>query len=94
MPGRHRTKDDPRNRLFTSAQTGPTHPRYGCGMRVNSENVYRLTVTAHRLPQGISACRSALALAFSQMARPQSGRTARREAFQAAIAHAAESAQI
>ena len=65
-------------------------------MRVNSENVYRLTVTAHRLPQGISMVPlPRLALAFTQMAkdlRSQGAPAAQQEAFQAAIAQAAESA--
>ena len=65
-------------------------------MRVNSENVYRLTVAAQRLPQGISSVPlPRLALAFSQMAkdlRSQGAPAAQQEAFQAAIAQAAESA--
>ena len=63
-------------------------------MKVNSENVYRHTVTAHRLPQGISSVPlPRLALAFSQMAkdlRDQGAPAAQQEAFQAAIAQAAE----
>ena len=86
-----------RNRMFTRALTGRTHPRYGCGMRVNSEHVYRDAVTAHRLPQGISVVPlPQLALAFSQMAkdlRSQNAPAEQQEAFQAAIAQAAESAQ-
>ncbi len=66
-------------------------------MRVNSENVYRDTVTAHRLPQGISVVPlPRLASAFSEMAkdlRSQGAPAAQQEAFQAAIAHAAESAR-
>jgi hypothetical protein len=86
-----------RNRMFTRALTGRTHPRYGCGMRVNSEHVYRDAVTAHRLPQGISVVPLLqLALAFSQMAkdlRSQNAPAEQQEAFQAAIVQAAESAQ-
>jgi hypothetical protein len=86
-----------RNRMFTRALTGRTHPRYGCGMRVNSEHVYRDAVTAHRLPQGISVVPlPQLALAFSQMAkdlRSQNAPAEQQDAFQAAIAQAAESAQ-
>ena len=66
-------------------------------MRVNSEHVYRDTVTAHRLPQGISVVSlPQLALAFSQMAkdlRSQGAPAVQQEAFQSAIAHAVESAQ-
>jgi hypothetical protein len=66
-------------------------------MRVNSESVYRHTVTAHGLPQGISVVPlSQLASAFSQMAndlRSQGAPAAQQEAFQAAIAHAAERAR-
>lgn len=86
-----------RNRMFTRALTGRTHPRYGCGMRVNSEHVYRDAVMAHRLPQGISVVPlPQLALAFSQMAkdlRSQNAPAEQQDAFQAAIAQAAESAQ-
>jgi hypothetical protein len=66
-------------------------------MNVNSENVYRDTVTAHRLPQGISVVPlPRLASAFSQMARDLRNRgalAAQQEAFQAAIAHAVETAR-
>ncbi len=66
-------------------------------MSVNSENVYRHTVTAHRLPQGITFVPlSRLASAFSEMAkdlRSQGAPSAQQEAFQAAIAHAADSAR-
>jgi len=66
-------------------------------MRVNSENVYRNTVTAHRLPQGISVVPlPRLASAFSEMAkdlRSQGAPAAQQESFQAAIVQAAESAQ-
>jgi hypothetical protein len=66
-------------------------------MRVKSENVYRGTVAAHQLPQGISLVPLLrLASAFSQMAtelRSQGATASQQEAFQAAIAHAAESAQ-
>ena len=83
--------------MSTRAHTDETHPRYGCGMSVNSENIYRHTVTAHRLPQGLSFVPLLrLASAFSEMAkdlRSQGAPAAQQEAFQAAIAHAAESAQ-
>jgi len=83
--------------MFTRALTGPAHPGYGCGMRVNSEHVYRDAVTAHRLPQGIGVVPlPQLALAFSAMAkelRSLNAPAAQQEAFQAAIAQAAESAQ-
>ena len=83
--------------MSTRAHTDETHPRYGCGMSVNSENVYRHTVTAHRLPQGLSFVPLLqLASAFSEMAkdlRSQGAPAAQQEAFQAAIAQAAESAQ-
>jgi len=83
--------------MFTRALTGPAHPGYGCGMRVNSEHVYRDAVTAHRLPHGIGVVPlPQLALAFSAMAkelRSLNAPAAQQEAFQAAIAHAAESAQ-
>ena len=66
-------------------------------MKVNSENVYRNTVTTHRLPQGISVVPlPQLASAFAEMAkdlRSQGAPAGQQEAFQAAIAHAAESAQ-
>ena len=82
--------------MFTRALTGSIHPRYGCGMTVNSQNVYRDTVTAHRLPQGISVVPlPQLASAFSQMAkdlRSLGAPAAQQEAFQAAIALAAERA--
>ena len=83
--------------MFTRALTGPAHPGYGCGMRVNSEHVYRDAVTAHRLPHGIGVVPlPQLALAFSAMAkelRSLNAPAAQQEAFQAAIAQAAESAQ-
>jgi len=66
-------------------------------MTVKSENVYRDAVTAHRLPQGISVVPlPRLASAFSEMAkdlRSQGAPAAQQEAFQAAIAHATESAR-
>jgi len=66
-------------------------------MRVNSENVYRHTVTAHRLPQGIGVVAlPQLALAFSQMAkdlRSQGAPVHQQQAFQTAIAQAVENAQ-
>jgi hypothetical protein len=66
-------------------------------MRVNSEHVYRDTVTAHRLPQGISVVPlPQLALAFAQMAkdlRSQGAPAVQQEDFQSAIVHAVESAQ-
>ena len=66
-------------------------------MGVISANVYRDTVTAHSLPQGISVVAlPRLASAFSKMAtdlRSQGAPAAQQEAFQAAIADAAESAQ-
>ena len=66
-------------------------------MNVSSENVYRNTVTAHRLPQGIGVVPLAqLALAFSQMARDlrsQGAPVGQQQAFQAAIAQAVEAAQ-
>ena len=65
-------------------------------MTVNSENVYRDAVKAHRLPQGISAVRlPQLASAFSQMAkdlRDLGAPAAQQEAFQAGIARAVENA--
>ena len=65
-------------------------------MRVNSENVYRETVTAHRLPQGIGVVAlPQLALAFSQMAkdlRSQGAPAEQQHAFQTAIAQAVENA--
>ena len=83
--------------MFTRALTGRTHPQYGCEMKVSSENVYRNTVTAHRLPQGIGVVPLAqLALAFSQMARDlrsQGAPVGQQQAFQAAIAQAVEAAQ-
>ena len=83
--------------MFTRALTGQAHPRYGCGMKVNSENVYRNTVTAHRLPQGIGVVLlPQLWLAFSQMAkdlRSQGASAEQQQAFQTAIAHAVENAQ-
>jgi hypothetical protein len=83
--------------MFTRALTRPTHPRYGGGMNVNSQNVYLEAVTAHQLPQGVGVVSlSHLALAFSQMARElrsQDAPAAQQEAFQGAIAYAAESAQ-
>ena len=66
-------------------------------MKVNSEIVYLKTLTAHKLPQGISVVSlSQLASAFSQMAkdlRSQEAAAAQQEAFQGAIAYAAESAR-
>ena len=66
-------------------------------MQVNLEQVFRTTVAAHRLPQGISVVRlPQLALAFAQMAkdlRSQGAPATQQEAFQSAIAHAAESAR-
>ena len=83
--------------MFTKVQPAPTHPRYRCGMRVNSENVYRNTVTAHRLPQGIGVVPlPQLEVAFSQMAkdlRSQGAPAEQQEAFQTAIASAVERAQ-
>jgi hypothetical protein len=67
------------------------------GMNVNSEIVYLKTLTAHKLPHGISVVSlSQLASAFSQMAkdlRSQEAAAAQQEAFQGAIAYAAESAR-
>jgi hypothetical protein len=64
---------------------------------VNSENVYLEALIAHRLPQGIGVVSlSQLALVFSQMARElrsQEAPAAQQEAFQSAIADAAESAR-
>ena len=85
--------------MFIKALTAPTHPRYGTGMKtkVNLELVYRNSVAAHRLPQGVRVVLlSQLALAFSQMAkdlRSQGALAAQQESFQSAIAHAAESAR-
>ena len=66
-------------------------------MKVNSENVYLEALIAHRLPQGIGVVSlSQLALVFSQMARElrsQEAPAAQQEAFQSAIADAAESAR-
>ena len=66
-------------------------------MSVNSEMVYLKTLTAHQLPQGIGVVSlSQLASAFSQMAkdlRSQEAAAAQQEAFQGAIAYAAESAR-
>jgi hypothetical protein len=66
-------------------------------MRVISEDVYRKVVTSQRLPQGIGVVSlPQLALAFSQMAkdlRSQDAPAAQQEAFQSAIADAAESAR-
>ena len=66
-------------------------------MTANSENVYLEAVTAHQLPQGIGVVSlSHLALAFSQMAkdlRTQGAPAKQQEAFQGAIAYAAESAR-
>jgi hypothetical protein len=66
-------------------------------MKVNSENVYLQTLIAHRVPQGIGVVSlSQLALAFAQMAkelRGQDAPAAQQEAFQSAIAYAAESAR-
>ena len=66
-------------------------------MSVNSENVYRHTVTAHRLPQGLSFVPLLqLASAFSEMAkdlRTQGAPAKQQEAFQGTIAYAAESAR-
>src|ERR1051325_4902367 len=80
--------------MFTRAQTGPMHPRYGCGMTVNSEQVYLGAVTAHQLPKGVGVVSlSHLALAFSQMAMELKGQGApakQQDAFQGAIAYAAE----
>jgi hypothetical protein len=66
-------------------------------MKVNSENVYLEALTAHQVPQGIGVVSlSHLALAFSQMAkelRSQDAAAAQQEAFQGAIAYAAEGAR-
>lgn len=66
-------------------------------MTVNSQNVYLNAVAAHQLPQGIGLVSLAhLALAFSQMAkdlRSQGAPATQQEAFQGAIAYAAESAR-
>jgi len=66
-------------------------------MTVNSENVYLEAVAAHQLPQGVGLVSlSHLALAFSQMAkdlRNQGAPAKQQEAFQGAIAYAAESAR-
>ena len=65
-------------------------------MEVNSQNVYLAAVTTLRLPQGIGMVPlSQLALAFSQMAkslRNEHAPAAQQEAFQSAIADAADSA--
>lgn len=66
-------------------------------MNVNSENVYLETLIAHRVPQGIAVVSlSQLAVVFSQMAnelRSQAAPAQQQEAFQSAIADAAESAR-
>jgi hypothetical protein len=66
-------------------------------VKVNSENVYRDVLFAHQLPQGIGVVSlSQLALVFSQMAkelRTQEAPAEQQEAFQSAIARAAESAR-
>ena len=66
-------------------------------MTVNSENVYLEAVAAHQLPQGVGLVSlSHLALAFAKMAkdlRNQGAPAKQQEAFQGAIAYAAESAQ-
>ena len=65
-------------------------------MEVNSQNVYLAVVTTLHLPQGISMVPlSQLALAFSEMAkslRNQRASAAQQEAFQSAIADAADGA--
>lgn len=65
-------------------------------MEVNSQHVYREVVAALQLPQGITMVPlSQLALAFSQMAKSLRNDRApaqQQEAFQSAIAHAADSA--
>jgi hypothetical protein len=65
-------------------------------MEVDSRNVYLSVVTTLRLPQGISMVPiSQLALAFSQMAkslRNEGAPAQQQEAFQAALADAANSA--
>lgn len=65
-------------------------------MEVNSQQVYRAVVAALALPQGISMVPlSQLALAFSQMAKSLRNDRApaeQQEAFQLAIADAADSA--
>lgn len=66
-------------------------------MEVSSQDVYREVVTAFQLPQGIGMVTlSQLAAAFSQMAkdlRSQGAPAEQQEAFQSAIADAAESAR-
>ena len=66
-------------------------------MKVNSQNVYLEALIAHRLPQGLGVVSlSQLALVFSQMAkelRSQEAPAQQQEAFQSAIADAAESAR-
>ena len=66
-------------------------------MEVSSQNVYCDAVTAFQLPQGIGMVTlSQLAAAFSQMAKDLRSRGAsaeQQEAFQSAIADAAESAR-
>jgi hypothetical protein len=66
-------------------------------MTVNSENVYRGAVAAHQLPRGMGVVSlSHLALAFSQMAgelESQGAPAEQRNAFQGAIAYAAEIAR-
>ena len=66
-------------------------------MTVNSQNVYLQAVAAHQLPHGVGVVSlSHLSLAFSQMAkdlRTQGAPAKQQEAFQGAIAYAAESAR-
>ena len=67
-------------------------------MTVNSQNVYREAVSAHRLPHGAvgMVSLSRLALAFAQMAadlKSQGAPAAQQEVFQGAIAYAAERAR-
>lgn len=66
-------------------------------MKINPENVFREALIAHQLLRGIGVVPlSRLALLFSQMAKELSTRKAppeQQEAFQSAIACAAESAR-
>ena|ERR1051325_3508693 len=81
--------------LFTTAQTGLVQ-RYGCRVEVDSQNVYRSVLTTLHLPQGISKVSlSQLALASSPMVkslRNDGAPAEQQEAFQAAVADAANSA--
>ena len=66
-------------------------------MKVNSQNVYLEALVADRLPQGVGVVSlSQLALVFSRMAkelRSQEAPAQQQEAFQSAIADAAQNAR-